>query len=87
MTPRLPGENGRSPRSRRQQDGATMLALVFVFLVIAGFIGLVCTVLPAFGRIVFVFAGLAAFIALHYVTWGRWLMNSMKADEERDEEL
>jgi hypothetical protein len=42
-------------------------------------------VLPQIRGLLLVVAGIAAFILLHYVTWGYWLSNQPRTDDEEPE--
>ena len=77
--PKLPGDR---PRPRKQSNLGTWIGL---FAVIVGgtlFVGLTALVMPsALGLVVVVFFA-AIFFMLHYMTWGRWLMNRRRLMEQ-----
>ena len=77
--PKLPGDRpklpGSRPRTKKQSNLGTMIGLMAVLLGGGMFIGLTALVMPSvLGLVVVVFAA-AFFFLLHYMTWGRWLMN------------
>ncbi|MCA8996720.1 MAG: hypothetical protein KDA80_07040 [Planctomycetaceae bacterium] len=80
MSPRLPGKSG--PNSVQKNSG-TWMAMAIVLVLTTGFIGLVSVIMPAIGKMLLVVAALPAFIAIHYFTWGRWLVATVEV-EERD---
>jgi hypothetical protein len=79
MTPRLPQRSTPPPAPR---NAGTILALMFVVIICGGLAGLVSLVLPQAGFVFLVLAGFCLFVALHYFTWGRWLMR-IQAEEQR----
>jgi len=70
--------------SESQRNATTCLAAVALMIVAAGLIGLTAIVLPQIRGIILVVAGFAAVVALHYVTWGRWL--SQIRDDTHDDD-
>lgn len=82
MTPRLPGH-----RPPRQPGGNTgfWLGMAAIIGAVLGFMGFVSVVLPDAIFLFLVMFGFVGFIALHYVTWGRWLTRVLKAEPQQDE--
>ena len=75
--PRLP-QRGRNREpvpavTSEQRDMGTLIALVAVIAVSAGFLGLTAMVFPQLLVVVGLMAGAGLFFVLHYVTWGRAL--------------
>jgi len=71
MTVRLPKASHTPPP---RPGGGTWLALVFLLLCGGGFIAITSMILPQIRGLVLVVGGMSGFIALHYVTWGRWMI-------------
>lgn len=80
MTPRLPRSS--SGERHPSRNGGTWIALVFIVAFVIGIVALMSQVMPQIGGIFLVVAGLFFFIAFHYFTWGRWLMNHMHQLED-----
>lgn len=77
--PKLP--SGR-PRPQKQGNLGTVIALFSILLIGGLLVGLTAIVMPnVLGIVVLVFAA-AFFFSLHYVTWGRWLMNRRRNLED-----
>ena len=72
MTPRLPSDSS-APR-RKQPTGSTWLAMTFLVGAVIGFVALTSMILPQVGGAILVAAAFSGFVALHYFTWGRWLI-------------
>jgi len=72
MTPPLPGHRSTRPASQRHE--ATWIALVFVIGIVSGLLALISMILPDIFGVLLVLAAFGGFIALHYFTWGRWLI-------------
>ncbi len=75
--PRLP-QRGRARErepavTSEQRDAGTLIALIAVIAVSAGFLGLTWMVFPQVIVVVALMAGAGLFFVLHYVTWGRAL--------------
>ncbi len=82
-TPKLPG----AKRPRRQQSGtATWIAMFGLLLAGGFFMALTAMVMPSVLGLVGVVFGSAIFFMLHYLTWGRWLINRRQAAVEQDQE-
>ncbi len=81
MTPQLPSD---SPKKKQQNEG-TYLALIFVIGCVIGLISFTSLVLPQISGLLFVGVGFCGFVALHYFTWGRWLIRRVEqqAREEK----
>lgn len=75
--PRLPqrgrGREREPAVTSEQRDAGTLIALVAVIAVSAGFLGLTAMVFPQLLVVVALMAGAGLFFVLHYVTWGRAL--------------
>lgn len=69
--PRLPSKGGRRQQER---NSTTFAALIGLLMLAFGFVALVSLVLPQAGGLLLILLGGVAFFALHYVTWGRWLI-------------
>lgn len=82
MNPRLPGDGARA---KKNQDAATLFALVVVIAIALGFIGLISMVLPQVWYLIVVAGFFSGFIALHYFTWGRWLTRIAAEAHEKEE--
>lgn len=82
MNPRLPQRDTQPPSPPENRDAATWLALGFLLLLGGGFVALISLMLPAFIWVVAVLAGMSGMIALHYFTWGRWLLRQNDAPED-----
>lgn len=87
-TPKLPGDRpklpGGRPRSRKQSNLGTWIGLLALMLGGGMFVGLTALVMPSvLGLVVVVFFA-AVFIMLHYMTWGRWLMNRRRIVDEEE---
>jgi len=82
MSPRLPGD---SARTKKNQDGATIFALMIVIAIALGFIALISMVLPQVWYLIVVGGFFSGFIALHYFTWGRWLTRIATEAQEKEE--
>lgn len=78
MSPRLPG-NRVKPAAQRNEG--TWLALIFLLVVSGGLLGLVSMILPDIFNLVSVLLLFVGFIALHYFTWGRWLMQHAATED------
>lgn len=79
--PSLPGNRKTRPASQRNEG--TWIAMIFVIGIIAGLFALVSLILPDIFGLLFVLAAFGGFVALHYFTWGRWLIRrqaQMQAD-------
>lgn len=77
--PKLP--SGR-PATRKQSNLGTWLGLLSVCLCSGLFMLLTALVMPsALGVVVVVFFA-AIFFLLHYMTWGRWLMNRRRIEDD-----
>lgn len=86
MSPRLPqrAENVPPPEER---NAGTWLALIFMLAIGGGFLALVMMMLPFKMKIIILLMiGVPATFALHYFTWGRWLMRQQRS-READETL
>ncbi len=80
--PKLPSASRTAKRKSAYMG--TILAM-FGVLVIGGFmIGLTAMVMPNVLRLVIVVFVAAVFFMLHYLTWGRWLINR-RARMQNDE--
>jgi hypothetical protein len=79
MTVRLPDS---APRREETPNGGTYLGLVFLLGCAGGFIALTSMILPQIRGLILVAAGMCAFIALHYFTWGRWMMRTLEESQE-----
>lgn len=82
--PRLPQRGGARQRepvvTSEQRDTGTLIALVAVIAVSAGFLGLTAMVFPQLLIVVALMAGAGLFFVLHYVTWGRALSQLREAE-------
>ncbi len=77
--PKLPGAR---PVRKRERNLGTVIA-VFGVLLGGGFLmGLTAMVMPNVLGLVGIVFGSAVFFMLHYVTWGRWLMNRRRPVED-----
>ena len=84
MTPRLPGQS-RQEREQAQNTG-TWIALVFASMIAVGFLGLILLIMPDLIWLPLIVAGFGLFIALHYFTWGAWLMRHRQNDDEDEDQ-
>lgn len=82
MSPRLPGDGARA---KKNQDAATLFALLIVIAVALGFIALISMVLPQVWYLIVVAGFFSGFIALHYFTWGRWLTKVATEAQKKEE--
>ena len=82
MTVRLPRTSG--PR-RPERNGGTIIALFVMLGMGGGLLALVSMVMPQAAGLLAVILGFAAFIALHYFTWGRWLINMSRQQADSDD--
>jgi len=80
MTTRLPGQRAKAAPPQRNEG--TWIALIFCIGIATGILALISLVLPDIFGVVLVLAAFGGFVALHYFTWGRWLM--LKAAREAD---
>ncbi len=84
--PKLPGDRpklpGGRPSKRTQSNLGTVFGMVAVLFGSGLFIGLTALVMPSvLGLVIVVFAA-TFFFLLHYMTWGRWLMNRRRVVED-----
>lgn len=56
------------------RSAATWIALAAILACAAGLLGLMALILPQALGVVLVAVVFSLFVALHYFTWGRWLM-------------
>lgn len=89
--PKLPGDKprpklpGGSPSARNARgNSGTWIALFGVLLGCAFLLLLTAMILPSFVGIVGVVVGSFFFFLLHYMTWGRWLMNNRRTPDEEE---
>lgn len=77
------------PESERpgdaQRNAATCLAMFGLVAMGLALIGFTALVLPQIRGLLLVVGGIAAFILVHYVTWGYWLSNQPQTDDEEPE--
>lgn len=64
-----------------QSNAPTILALLGLLAIGAGFLGLVALVLPQVFGLLAVVLGFFAFGAIHYLLWGWWLRPVPSTDE------
>ena len=83
MSPRLPGES-RKERERAQNAG-TWIAILMCVVVGGGMLGLMALVMPDILLAVIVVASGFLFIALHYFTWGQWLIRYHQRNSEQND--
>ncbi|MCA9076507.1 MAG: hypothetical protein KDA93_15895 [Planctomycetaceae bacterium] len=69
--PRLPSKGGRRQQER---NSATFAALIGLLMLAFGFVALVSLVLPQVRGLVLILVCGVGFFAVHYLTWGRWLI-------------
>jgi hypothetical protein len=81
---RFPGAHRERP-SDAQQNAATCLAMFGLLAMGLALIGFTALVLPQIRGLLLVVGGIAAFILLHYVTWGHWLSNQPPPDDGEPE--
>ena len=81
MTPRLPPRRQAPP----QREEGTWIALAFSLGIVGGFAALISMILPEFGRLFLVLGGFAGFVALHYFTWGRWMIQMRREALEMED--
>ena len=67
-----------------QRNSATFAALLMVFLVSGGLLGLIAFVMPQVLWLGLIAAGLGLSVVVHYFVWGRWLSSVLR--EESDDE-
>lgn len=85
MTPRLPPSGRRPDASRR--NAATCLAMVGLMGISGGLMFVASLVLPQFISLAFiVLLSIGMFFAIHYVTWGRWLMRARREEQEIEDD-
>ncbi|MFK7818939.1 MAG: hypothetical protein AB8G99_09475 [Planctomycetaceae bacterium] len=78
--PKLPGDRPKLPsgRPRARKQGGSLGTVIGFLAVLFGsglFIGLTALVMPSVLGLVIVVFSAAIFFMLHYLTWGRWLIN------------
>lgn len=73
MSVRLPKKT--APASPQRNEG-TWLAMVLVLACIGGILSLISMVMPDIMGLLVVLGAFCGFVALHYFTWGRWLIRS-----------
>ncbi|AMV22198.1 hypothetical protein [Planctomyces sp. SH-PL14] len=83
--PRLPARE--RPITRQDRDGSTFLALGVVIAIASGLIALTAMVFPGLASVVGLMAAAGLFFVLHYVTWGRAMMNARAREGFQDEPL
>lgn len=83
--PRLPARE--RPITQQDRDGSTFLALGVVVAIAGGLIALTAMVFPGLASIVGLMAAAGLFFVLHYVTWGRAMMNARAREGFQDEPL
>lgn len=84
MTPRLPGD--ARLRREKAQDTGTWIALVVAVMTVLAVLGLISLILPDIFWLLLVAAAFGLFIALHYFTWGQWLIrHNQKFEHDADE--
>jgi hypothetical protein len=81
---RFPAPDRQRPGDA-QRNAATCLAMFGLVAMGLALIGFTALVLPQIRGLLLVVAGIAAFILLHYVTWGYWLSNQPRTDDEERE--
>ncbi len=69
-----------------QRNAATFAAVTMVLAVSVGLLALVAVVIPAILWFVLVPVGLGGMLVLHYVTWGRWLTETLRDDDEPNDQ-
>lgn len=83
--PRFPGQRTTPPPAPRDRSGF-WFGSGFIALFALGFMAFISVILP---DAIFLFAVLFGFmglVALHYLTWGRWLSRVTAHESETDEE-
>ena len=65
-----------------QRNSATFAAMMMLLLISAGLLGLVAIVLPQVLWLVVIAIALGLSVALQYLIWGRWLMSTLRDEEE-----
>jgi Flp pilus assembly protein TadB len=85
----LPGDRPKLPggRPRAQKKGGNLGTVIGFLAVLFGsglFVALTALVMPSALGVVIVVFGAAIFFLLHYLTWGRWLINRRRvvSDDE-----
>ena len=68
-----------------KRNFGTLLALMGLVLCAVCLILLVAIVMPQAAGFLAVVFGMALFIAIHYITWGWWMLRMRPGDSEDDE--
>jgi len=79
-------ETSTMPRERptaNNSNAGTILALLGLFFVSGSLLFLTALVLPQVLGILIVVFGFVFFIAVHYLLWGRWMMQRVAEAEEQ----
>jgi len=82
MSARLPRK--ASPAAPERNEG-TWIAVLFMLGGVFGILGLISMVMPDIFGLLAVLAAFGGFVALHYFTWGRWLMQTASRSRELEQ--
>jgi len=82
MTPRLPGDGSGS---KKQRNSGTIMAMIFMVVIGVAFVGFISLIMPDVLWLFVLGACFSGMIAIHYFTWGRWLMKVQTKDQEDDD--
>ena len=84
MTPRLPQRT--RPATRPGVNTGFWFGIGSIIAVVVGFMALLTAILPDAIFLFVVLFGFLGIIGLHYITWGRWLSQSVSQEPQPEEE-
>jgi len=82
MSARLPRK--ASPAAPERNEG-TWIAVFFMLGGVFGILGLISMIMPDIFGLLVVLAAFGGFVALHYFTWGRWLMQAASRSRKAEQ--